>query len=113
MFPLRSQPTPNRKWVQARDGDYSCRVSPLRDPMPSEPSPTDATDDDGTDEDGTDSEEDAMDEDGEVSASAGAAEDSSTAGRSTLVCSSVRFSRNVADGTKNRFPVTARLKSRI
>ncbi len=46
--------------------------------------------------------------DGEGSTPAGAAGDSAIAG---WVWSSVTFSRNVADGTKNRFPVTARLKS--
>src|SRR5579863_2598520 len=69
--------------------DYSCRVSPLREPMPTEPSRTNWMD-------------------GEGSTAAGAAGDSGTAGG---VWSSVTFSRNVADGTKNKFPVTARLKS--
>src|SRR6202167_2753602 len=100
MFPLRSEPRPNRKWGQARDGDYSCRVSPLRDPMPSEPSRTDGTDEGWTDEE-------------EVSASAGVAEDSATAGWSSVPGDSSTFSRNVADGTKNKLPVTARLKSRM
>src|ERR1035441_62142 len=93
MFPLRSGPMPNRRWEQAHDGDYSCCMSPLREPMPSEPSRTDE-----------------MDEEGSVTA--GAAGDSATTGGSSNVWSWVTFSKNVADGTKNRLPVTARLKSR-
>src|SRR5580658_5422020 len=98
MFLLRSGPRPNRKWGQVRDGGYSCRTSPLREPMPSEPSRTDRLDEDGSDE--------------EVSAAAGGAGGSAAGGSSLVsVWSSVRLSRNVADGTKNRHPVTARLKS--
>ena len=63
--------------------------------MPSEPSRTDVTDGDVMDGD---------EMDGVGSAGAGAV--SATAGSS-----SVTDSRNVADGTKNRLPVTARLKS--
>src|ERR1700692_4462153 len=65
MFPLRSEPMPDRKWEQARDGDYSCRLSPLREPMPSDPSCTDGMDKDGLG--------------GAVSATAGAAGDSAAA----------------------------------
>ena len=49
---------------------------------------------------------DGMDE--EVPAIAGTAGGSAAAGWGW---SAITFSRNVADGTKNRFPVTARLKS--
>src|SRR5208283_1502374 len=101
MSPLRSEPMPNRKWGLTPDEDYSCGVSPLREPMSSEPSRTDAMD------------EDEMDE--EDSATTGAAGDSTTTGWTSFAWSSVwpsaTFSRNVDDGTKNRFPVTARLKS--
>src|SRR5208282_2123290 len=48
MFPLRSEPMPNRKWGQARDVDYSCWMFPLREPMPSEPSCTDGIDGEGS-----------------------------------------------------------------
>src|SRR5580698_2575815 len=98
MFPLRYPPMPHRKWGQVRDGGYSCRTSPLREPMPSDPSRTDGLDEDGMDE--------------EVSAG-GAGVGDSTAGGSSLVSSSPTLSRNVADGTKNKHPVTARLKSSI
>src|ERR1700735_2157922 len=94
---------PHRKWEQARDGDYSCCRSPLREPMPSEPSRTGELDLD----------EDELDE--SVSAAAGVVGDCTAAGRSSTAWSSAKsagmFSRNVADGMKNRFPVTARLKS--
>src|SRR5580693_9077944 len=99
MFLLRSVPMPNRKWGQARDGNYSWRTSPLREPMPREPSRIDEIDVD----------EDELDE--VVSAIVGDWGDSAAAGWSSLACSSATFSRNVADGTKKRFPVAARLKS--
>jgi hypothetical protein len=69
-----------RKSGQARDEDYSCRFSPLSEPMPSEPSDT-------------------------VSATDVAA------GFAATVSSSLTVSRNDADGTKNKVPVSARLKS--
>src|SRR6185437_8128449 len=65
MFLLRFEPMPNRRSGQVRDGDYSCRMSPLREPMPSEPSRTGGATEDGTDE--------------EVSATAGAAKDCAAA----------------------------------
>src|SRR5260370_3086558 len=66
------------------NGDF-----PLREPMPSEPSDTDAM-----------------------------GRGCSTAGDSRAACAAdgaagVTSSRNVADGTSKRLPVTARLKSRI
>src|SRR5580704_13835096 len=98
MFLPRSGPKPSQKLGRVRDGGYSCRTSPLREPMPSEPSRTDRLDEDGMDV--------------EVSVAAAGA-GASAAGWCSLVSSSVTLSRNVAEGTKNRHPVAARLKSSI
>ena len=68
--------------------DYSWEISPFREPISSEPSVSLSA------------------RDGEGSITVGATEVSVTAG-----WSSATASRNVADGTKNRLPVTARLKS--
>src|SRR5262245_36236550 len=77
---------PHRKSGQARGADYSYRFSPLREPTPSEPSAADAVDD------------------ADVSVDP-------AAGTAAASASSFTASKNVAEGTKNRVPVTARLKS--
>jgi hypothetical protein len=84
--PLRYPPRPHRKSGQARDEDYSYRFSPLREPTPSEPSSAGAVDGAGSSVD-------------------------PAAGIAAAAAVSFTDSRNVADGTKNRAPVTARLKS--
>src|SRR5262249_20192815 len=70
----------------ARDGDYSCSCFPLSEPMRSEPSGV-----------------------GGLAASRSPPDDPGTIAAGDA--SAVRLSRNVADGTKNRLPVTTRLKS--
>src|SRR5580658_10259795 len=93
---------PHRKWGQVRDGGYSWRMSPLREPILSEPSLSESVLSEPSLSDG-------MDEEGPAAA---CATEEAAEGSVALGWSSATFSRNVADGAKNRFPVTARLKSR-
>src|ERR1700691_4223045 len=89
---LRFAPRRRRKSVRARDASYSWEGSPFKEPMPSDPSPGYV---DGA-------------EPSELDAAAGGADSESESGGGA----SLTFSRNVADGTKKRLPVTAVLKSR-
>src|SRR5580692_1651873 len=109
MFRLQFVPRRNPKSGQARDGDYSWRTSPLREPMPSEPSRTGEVDDDDIDEAGLGEVSSAVALESATAGGSPVAEDSLA--RASFTGASVTFSKNVADGTKKRPPVTARLKS--
>src|SRR5262249_58495344 len=86
LSPLRYLPTAHRKLGRGRGEGYLYRFSPLKEPTASETSGAPGPGGAGS-----------SDDSGSRIAAAGA--------------SPFTDSRNVADGTKNRVPVTARLKS--